>query len=255
MGQGTRTMRARLKGIVENTDTIGGQAFDVFVQVLIVISLAAFSVGTISNLHPSVRQWLNWVEAITVGLFTVEYGLRLFVAAKPWQYALSFWGIVDLAAILPFYLSTGLDLRVVRVLRLLRLFRLLKLARYNEALGLLSAAFKDAREELVLFVTASAFIVYLAAVGIYYFEREAQPEAFGSVFEGLWWAVATLTTVGYGDVFPVTAGGRIFTGLILMVGLGVVAVPAGIIASSLAKVRDEKTSQSGSRAESGGDSN
>ena len=97
-----------------------------------------------------------------------------------------------------------------------------------------------AREELILFACATMLILYFAAIGIYYFEHEAQPEAFSSVFDGLWWAVATLTTVGYGDVFPVTAGGRFFTFIVLITGLGVVAVPTGLIASALSRAREEE---------------
>ena len=110
--------------------------------------------------------------------------------------------------------------------------------RYSQALSRLGIALKLAKEELLLFLAMSLVVIYLAAVGIYYFEQSAQPEAFASVPHAMWWAVATLTTVGYGDLYPVTAGGKIFTFIILIVGLGLVAVPAGIVASALAKARD-----------------
>jgi len=144
---------------------------------------------------------------------------------------------VDLAAILPFYLGTGVDLRSIRTLRLLRLFRILKLARYSAAVRRFHRALAMAKEEIILFLTATAILLYLGAVGIYYFESEAQPERFGSVLHCLWWAVATLTTVGYGDVYPVTSGGKVFTCLILLVGLGFVSVPAGLVASALGRAR------------------
>lgn len=137
-------------------------------------------------------------------------------------------------------LALGVDLRSVRALRLLRLFHLLKLARYGSAARRLQRATLLVREELVLFTGAASVLIFLAAVGIYYFERDAQPAAFASVFHSLWWAVITLTTVGYGDVYPVTVGGRVFTFLVLMVGLGIVAVPTGLIASALSKARDEE---------------
>lgn len=144
---------------------------------------------------------------------------------------------MDLAAILPFYLGTGVDLRSIRTLRLLRLFRILKLARYSAAVRRFHRALAMAKEEIILFLTATAILLYLGAVGIYYFESEAQPERFGSVLHCLWWAVATLTTVGYGDVYPVTSGGKVFTCLILLVGLGFVSVPAGLVASALGRAR------------------
>jgi voltage-gated potassium channel len=145
--------------------------------------------------------------------------------------------MVDLAAILPFYIGAGVDLRSIRTFRLLRLFRIFKLVRYSAAVQRFHRALSIAKEEIVLFGTATLILLYLGAVGIYYFESDAQPERFGSVFHCLWWAVATLTTVGYGDVYPVTVGGRIFTFFILLVGLGVISVPAGLVASALAKAR------------------
>ncbi|MFD0950094.1 ion transporter [Paraperlucidibaca wandonensis] len=155
-----------------------------------------------------------------------------------WSFVTSFFGVIDLVAILPFYLTTGLDLRVVRAFRLLRLFRILKLARYSKAMNRFSVALSLAKEELVLFLAMSAVVLYLSAVGIYYFENTAQPEAFKSVFHSLWWSVTTLTTVGYGDMYPVTAGGKAFTFIVLLVGLGLVSVPAGLIASALSKARE-----------------
>lgn len=159
--------------------------------------------------------------------------MRLFVADRKRDYVFSFYGIVDLLAILPFYLTLAIDLRAIRIIRLLRLFRLLKIARYSKAVDRYRIAFKEIKEELVIFFSATCFLIYVSAVGIYYFENTAQPEAFSSIFHSLWWAVATLTTVGYGDVYPITAGGKIFTFMILMVGLSVVAVPAGLLASAL----------------------
>ena len=135
-------------------------------------------------------------------------------------------------------LATGLDLRSVRVFRLLRLFRIVKLARYSKAIRRLLLAFKIAKEELILYTVASGIVIYLAAVGMYYCERVAQPKVFASIPHALWWAVATLTTVGYGDIYPVTPIGKMLTTLILFVGLGMVAVPSGIIATALSEARN-----------------
>ena len=127
----------------------------------------------------------------------------------------SFLGVIDFVAILPFYLSLGIDLRAFR---LLRLFRLFKLARYSRAIRRFHRAFLIAREEVILFLVVTVILLYLAAVGIHHFEYEAQPEVFTSLFHSLWWAVTTLTTVGYGDTYPVTVGGRVFTFFILLIG-------------------------------------
>lgn len=228
----------RLKRIVETSDTRAGRAFDLAVQFLIVVSLVSFSIETLPDLPASYKRALDRVEAVCVVLFTAEYILRLSVSSKRIRFVASFFGIIDLLAILPFYLSPGLDLRVIRAFRLLRLFRILKLARYSKAMHRFYVALKLAKEELVLFVAMSGIVLYLAAVGIYYFENSAQPEIFKSIFHSLWWAVVTLTTVGYGDMCPVTTGGKAFTFVVLLVGLGLVSVPAGLVASALSKARE-----------------
>jgi len=152
----------------------------------------------------------------------------------------SFYGLVDLAAIIPFYISSGLDLRAVRVFRLFRLIRILKLLKYNAALNRFRRALQIAKEELILFGLLAGIVLYLSAAGIYFFEYPAQPDQFSSVFHSLWWALTTLTTVGYGDMYPVTIGGKIFTFFVLVVGLGIVAVPTGLVASALSKARSEE---------------
>lgn len=230
----------KLKDVVERNDTRAGRLFDIAIQLLIVISLISFSVETLPDLAPAMQSFLRYTEIACVAAFTVEYLLRIVVAERPLGFVFSFFGLVDLAAILPFYVTTGVDLRSLRAIRLLRLFRALKLVRYSAAIRRFHRAFIIAREELVLFASVTALLLYFAAVGIYYCERDAQPEVFRSVFDGLWWAVATLTTVGYGDVYPITAGGKVFTFVILMVGLGVVSVPAGLVASALARAREEE---------------
>ncbi|BCX47781.1 ion transport protein [Haloferula helveola] len=213
-------------------------SWDFLIQALIVLNLIAFAIETLPGIPQGWQPPLRIFEVGSVTVFTLEYLLRLLLGRPRLSYALSFFGIVDLLAILPFYLATGFDLRSIRAFRLLRLFRLLKLARYSSAMQRFHRAFLIAREELVLFGATALIVLYLSAVGIYYFERDAQPEAFGSVFHSLWWSVATLTTVGYGDVHPVTVGGRVFTFFVLIVGLGIVAVPTGLFASALSKARE-----------------
>lgn len=228
-----------IKRIVETSDTPAGRAFDLTIQVLILLSLASFSVETLPDLPVSARKELRLLEIGTVGIFTVEYLLRVFLADRKFRFILSFYGLVDLAAIAPFYIASGIDLRSIRVLRLLRLLRTFKLFRYSQAVQRLRDAFSLAREELILFFVASLLVLYVSAVGIYYFEHAAQPEVFASVFHSLWWALVTLTTVGYGDIYPITTGGRIFTFFVLMIGLGIVAIPTGLIASALSEARKQ----------------
>jgi voltage-gated potassium channel len=232
--------KTRIAKMVNSPDTRAGRLFSLCIQLLILISLVSFSIETLPGLSPVAQSSLWWLEVITVVIFTVEYGLRLWTAENRRRFVFSFFGLVDLLAILPFYLSTGLDLRGVRAVRMMRLFRILKLARYNRAMRRFARAFALAREELVLFFAATILILYASAVGIYFFERDAQPVAFASVFHALWWSVETLTTVGYGDIMPVTVGGRVFTFLIVMCGLAVVGMPAGIMASALTRAAKEE---------------
>lgn len=233
-------MKAYIKSIVEINDNKASRYFSFFIQALILISVVAFSFETVPNLEPLTKNALRFTEVFCVIVFTLEYALRVYVADSKPKFVFSFFGIIDLLAILPFYLSFGLDLRFLRSLRFLRLFRVLKLVRYNKAINHFTRAIKSAKEEIFLFLFITLLLIYFAAVGIYYFEHEAQPEHFASIFDSLWWAIITLTTVGYGDVYPITIGGRVFTFFILMIGLGIVAIPTGIISSALTKSVDSK---------------
>ena len=229
-----------LRGIVQDTDTRAGRAFDLVVLCLILISISSLTIETLPDLPPALRSALRTSEIVITVLFTVEYVLRVATAERKANYIFSFYGIIDLVAVLPFYLALGVDLRAVRAVRLFRIFRIFKLTRYNRAMERFGKAIVRAREEATIFLIATFILLYISAVGIYHFEHEAQPEAFKSVFHSLWWAVATLTTVGYGDVYPITVGGKIFTFVMLMCGLGIVAVPAGLIAAALTKVLDDE---------------
>lgn len=210
---------------------------ELFMLGLIIANLLAFSIETALPAESDWAAWLGHFETFSVVLFTIEYLARVFMSRPVGKYAFTFLGLVDLVAILPFFLSGILDLRAIRVLRLLRLFRILKLARYTTALNRLAVAFKSIKEELIVSLSGAGIVLYLASIGIYHFEKEAQPETFGTVFDCMWWATATLTTVGYGDVYPVTAGGKIFTFFILLIGLGIVAIPTALFASAMISAR------------------
>jgi len=230
-----------LKTLVEKNDTKAGRYFDFFIQFLITLSLIAFSLETLPNKSDELSFWLYIIEVFTVIVFSIEYLLRLFVSDNKLKFIFSFYGLIDLFAILPFYFTSAIDLRSIRIFRLLRLFRAFKLLRYSKALKRFRSAFHMIKEEMIIFLTATIFLIYFASVGIYYFESTIQPDKFSSVFDCMWWAVATLTTVGYGDVYPITAGGKIFTFIILILGLGIIAVPTGLISSALTKcISDEK---------------
>lgn len=231
-------MKENIRKIVEDNTTKKGKYFDYFIQFLILASLIAFTVETLPDNSKKTIDFLNTFEIICVTIFTLEYILRIYVAKKPLKYIFSFYGLIDFLAIFPFYLRTAYDLRALRAFRVFRIFRTLKLVRYNKAMKRFHIAAGIIKEELVLFLIITAIFIFLASAGIYYFENEAQPELFSSVIHSGWWAVVTLTTVGYGDVYPITVGGKIFTFFILLIGVGIVTIPAGLVASALSKARE-----------------
>ena len=230
-------MREKLRILVEDNTTKGGRIFDYFIQFLILVSLISFSIETLPNNSPLTEQLLFNIEVFCVAIFSIEYILRVVSAKNPFHYIFSFYGIIDLLAILPFYITAPIDLRALRAFRVFRIFRALKLIRYNKALNRFHIAAKIVKEEMVLFFIVTAILIFLSAAGIYFFENEAQPDTFSSIFHSIWWAIVTLTTVGYGDTLPITVGGKIFTFFVLLIGIGVVTVPAGLVATALTKAR------------------
>lgn len=230
--------KSQLKTIIEDNTTRSGRVFDYFIQILILISLVTFTIETTTLNQGTLKSIIYYFEIVCVMIFTSEYLLRVWLADKPIKYIFSFYGVVDLLAILPFFIGSAMDLRALRVFRVFRVFRSLKLIRYNSALHRFHLAGKVIKEELILFFIVSTILIFLSASGIYFFESKAQPEHFSSIPQSLWWSIVTLTTVGYGDVYPITQGGRIFTTFVLVVGVGVVTVPAGLVATALSKARE-----------------
>lgn len=230
-------MKEKLRLIIEDNTTKAGRRFDYFIQILIILSLLDLAIETLPDNSEATQLILRRFEVFSVVIFSIEYLLRVYIAKKPLKYIFSFYGLVDLLAILPFYLRTAIDLRSLRIFRIFRIFRAFKLVRYNKAMNRFYIAYKIVREEIMLFLMVTAIFLFLTSAGIYYFENEAQPEIFKSIFHSGWWSVVTLTTVGYGDVYP-TVGGKIFTFFILILGVGVVTIPAGLVASALTKARE-----------------
>ena len=224
--------------IVQESDSRAGRVFDFFFLFLIVTSILTISIETLPGLSQGARAAIVISDVVITVLFTIEYVLRIATSKRKWSYLFSFYGMIDLLAILPFYLSLGVDLRALRICRLFRVLRALKLNRYSRAMETFGIALRQSRGEFSVFFVTISLLLYLSAMGIYYFEHEAQPDSFQSVFHCLWWAITTLTTVGYGDVYPITTGGRVFTSIIVLCGLGVVAVPTGIVAAALTKASE-----------------
>jgi voltage-gated potassium channel len=229
--------RSRIIDILDGTDPAVGRGPALVIYALIVASAVIIALETMPSLRDETQRALRIAEFAILVVFSLEYILRLTCAEKPLRYAFSFWGIVDFIAVVPAVLFLFPDLTTVRAFRLLRILRLLKLFKANNALVRIAYAIDRVKAEFGIFLFIALVALYLSAVGIYHFEHIAQPEAFSSIPASLWWAVATLTTVGYGDVYPITTGGRIFTGAVLVIGIGVVAVPAGLITAALSETR------------------
>ena len=220
---------------------------DITLIVLIVASVTAVVLESIESFETAYDDALYWFEVLTICVFTIEYLLRVWSCVENpdaagnlrtrLRFMVSAHAIIDLLAILPYYLLAfglfgGFDMRFLRAIRLLRV---LKLTRYSAALHMLFVTFRENGRALGASFIILVTVMLLAASGMYYFERQAQPEDFGSIPAAMWWAFATLTTVGYGDVTPITVGGKIFGALIAVVGIGMVALPTSILATGYAQ--------------------
>lgn len=221
--------------------------FDLLIIILICINVITIIAGTF-NLPENIKLISKYIEIISIIIFTFEYIARIWTAdylyprMKPYiariKYIFSFMAIIDLLAILPFYLPMviSIDLRILRVLRMIRLFRIFKINRYTSALSTIVKVFKNKAPQLISSMLIVSLMMIIASVLMYNFEHEAQPETFSNVFQALWWSIATLTTVGYGDIYPVTAVGKILSAIIAILGIGLVAVPTGIITSGFSEL-------------------
>ncbi len=243
-----QSFRARLFFILSGNDTRGnlGKVFDVFLIIIISANVLAVVLESVQEFENTFATAFHIFEVLSVAIFSVEYLCRLWVAVESHdydgdgalmarlKYCITPMAMIDLLSVLPFYLSflVGIDLRFLRVLRLARIF---KLTRYSSAMTTLVKVF---RKEAQVF-GAALFVLFILMVFsssmIYLFEHEAQPEAFSDIPKAMWWAVITLTTVGYGDVYPITAMGKLFGSVISVIGIGMVALPAGILASGFSE--------------------
>lgn len=235
------SFRRELDEIIESPIVSG------IIQFLILASAVAFVLET-ETAFDKYKIYFTYLDWTFLALFTVEYIIRIYTAPDRKAFIFSFFGIVDLLAILPaLVLIPGF--RVLRVLRFLRIFRIFKATRFVLAVDRMIEALGEVRRELLALVILCSLFVYLAACGIYEFEKDAQPDKFGSIPDAMWWAIVSLTTIGYGDVFPVTTGGKIFTALVALVGVGLIAIPSGLLASVLTEARVEEEMQEGDDGE------
>jgi voltage-gated potassium channel len=200
---------------------------------MILFTSILYSVSTHPSITPLQKASLETLFFASSVFFLFEYVIRIIAADKATSYIFSFYGLIDLLAVIPLFVGILASLQSLRLLRFLRLLSLVKLFKLTPAFTRLAKAFKNIKNELTIFLIAAIVLIYLSAVGIYVFENAAQPEVFSSIFDSLWWAVATLTTVGYGDIYPITIAGKAFTIFILFIGLGIISIPAALLSSEL----------------------
>ncbi|MGN1410246.1 MAG: ion transporter [Eubacteriales bacterium] len=244
----------------DDTNTIYANIFDGIIIGLIILNLLLVTIDTFDP-----PEWFsaisNKIELISVIIFTIEYLMRLWTSDLKYadkngfiarlKYIFSLMALIDLLAILPFYLPFifPVDLRALRALRLLRLFRIFKVSRYISAFGTIADVFRRKAHQLISSMIIVGVLMVITSILMYSVEHEAQPEIFKNAFSGIWWAVATLTTVGYGDIYPITTAGRILSGCIALLGIGLVAVPTGIISAGFMEIVDDEKQEDESKDE------
>ncbi len=248
-------LKKRIHDLLEISRRSGDLSWyiDIFIISLILANVIALILETVEPLYLKYGRFFELFEIFSVIFFTVEYILRVWTAnylpdfkkaiTGNLRYVLTPLMLIDLLAILPFYLGfLALDLRLLRALRVFRIFRVFKIARYVLALTLIGGVFVKKREELIISFLFVMFLLLVSSTLMYFVENLAQPENFSSIPGTMWWGIATLTTVGYGDIYPITPLGKFLGGMIAIIGIGLFALPAGILSSGFTEAFSKKES-------------
>lgn len=227
--------------------------FNYSIMTLILLNVLAMALETVSSLDNSYYRFLKFFEIISVIIFTIEYALRIYISdlthpasnriKSALKFIFSFYGLIDLLAITPFYFPFFIktDLRILRILRLVRFLRILKINRYDSSINLVWEVIKEKKSELAITGFITFLVLLIASFVMYYVEKDVQPDKFSNIFASFWWATATLTTIGYGDIYPVTYIGKIISGLIAFLGIGIVALPTGLVSAGfMEKIQKKK---------------
>ncbi len=235
-------LRDKIYNIIEGNDTRIGRSFDGVLIILILLSVLVVILDSVQHLQMQYGQYLHGLEWFFTVIFTIEYALRLYGEPKRWQYIISFYGIIDLISIISGYLSlliVGFQyFLIIRIVRVLRIFRIFKLASYLQQAGFLMEALKSSRQKILVFFL---FLITLATVfGALIFVIEGPQNGFTSIPRSMYWAIVTLTTVGYGDISPKTALGQGLASFIMITGYAILAVPTGIFTAELARSMQPK---------------
>ncbi len=213
--------------------------FEIASSIAVFASIIIMALETFA-LPSRISEALFLIDTLLSLGFVVEYLYRIAKAEDKRGYATSFYGLIDLVALLPILIHAAASLRVLRLLRVLRVLRLLKITRYTNAIDRYQQALKSIAAEATLFASVAFTFIMCFAFLVYELEHEAQPEVYGNVFESIWWAVISLTSVGYGDIYPITTAGKILTLLMVLTGMGIVAVPTALLASALSQAHGQE---------------
>ena len=236
------SLRLKLGRIIFEVDTPSSKAFDITLLIAISLSVVVVLLDSVTSLNEKYGELFYVLEWAFTILFTIEYILRIYTANKPFKYIFSFYGIIDLLSILPTYLSILLTgshyLVVIRILRLLRVFRVLKLARFVGAGDTLRIALKNSRAKIIVFIEVVITIVVITGSMMYLIE--GSENGFDNIPKSIYWAIVTLTTVGYGDIAPQTPLGQILASILMITGYAIIAVPTGIITTEMSKLSTKK---------------
>ncbi|HOW26341.1 MAG TPA: ion transporter [Bacteroidales bacterium] len=231
--------RLKLRRVIFESDTPSGRRFDIILLITILFSVLVVMLDSIPAVKASIGDFLKVIEWVVTGLFTLEYLLRVWTIGRPIKYMTSFYGIIDLVAVLPTYLSLLLAgseyLIIIRVIRMLRIFRILKLGRFMAASNVLVIAMKESRHKIIVFLEVILTIVVI--VGAFMYLIEGPENGFTSIPVSIYWAIVTITTVGYGDISPATPLGQIIASVIMILGYAIIAVPTGIITMEMSKAQ------------------
>ena len=231
--------RERIFEIIFEADTPVGKWFDIFLIIAIIASVFIVMLESVEHINERFGQLFRMLEWVFTIFFTIEYILRLYVVHRPWKYALSFFGLVDLLSILPSYLSFffygSQSLMVIRAIRLLRVFRIFKLANYSKDAQHITSALKSSKRKIFVFLTFVMLLVIIFGSVMYLIEGSQPGSPFDSIPRSIYWAIVTLTTVGYGDISPTTSFGQFLAAIVMLMGYAVIAVPTGIVSSEMVK--------------------
>lgn len=234
-------LRKKIYIIIFRSDTAAGKLFDVVLLLMILLSILSVFMESVASFRAEYGRLIYTMEWLFTVLFTVEYGLRIYSSHRPWSYVFSFYGLIDLIAFLPTYLSLLLIgshyLVVIRAFRLLRVFRILKLTRYMYEGNILRSALKASMYKIVVFLASVVTLVTI--IGTLMYIIEGDESGFTSIPMSIYWAIVTITTVGYGDISPQSPLGQFLASILMIIGYGIIAVPTGIVSVEMARATEE----------------